>query len=90
MDQALFEDAAEKALYAAVRDVKKEVDASLESGSFDMALMKIASLRPAVDAFFDEVLVMADDESIRSNRLALLRSISDLFGLFADFTKIST
>jgi len=88
VDQALFADAAEKALYAAVQAVKKEVDACLESGSFDMALTKIASLRPTVDAFFDEVLVMAEDEKIRGNRLALLGSIAGLFGRFADFTKI--
>ncbi len=88
VDQALFEDAAEKALYAAVQAVKKEVDACLENGSFDMALTQIASLRPPVDAFFDEVLVMADDEKIRSNRLALLGTIAGLFGRFADFTKI--
>jgi glycyl-tRNA synthetase beta chain len=88
VSQTLFEDAAEKALYTAVQAVKAEVDACLESGRFDMALMKIASLRPTVDAFFDEVLVMAEDEKIRGNRLALLGSIAGLFGRFADFTKI--
>jgi glycyl-tRNA synthetase beta chain len=88
VNQTLFEDAAEKALYTAVQAVKAEVDACLESGRFDMALMKIASLRPTVDAFFDEVLVMAEDEKIRGNRLALLGSIAGLFGRFADFTKI--
>jgi len=90
VDPGLFEDAAEKELYASVQAVKQEVDACLESGSFETALTEIASLRPTVDAFFDEVLVMAKDESIRNNRLALLGSISGLFGLFADFTKIST
>ena len=88
VDQTLFEDAAEKALYTAVQAVKQAVDACLENGSFDTALTKIASLRPAVDAFFDEVLVMADDEKIRRNRLALLGLIAGLFGQFADFTKI--
>lgn len=88
VDQALFEDAAEKALYSAVLAVQQEVDTCLENGSFDMALTKIASLRPSVDAFFDEVLVMAEDEKIRGNRLALLGYIASLFGRFADFTKI--
>ncbi len=88
VDQALFEDAAEKALYSAVQAVQQEIDTCLEGGNFDMALTKIASLRPLVDAFFDEVLVMADDEKVRSNRLALLGSIAALFGRFADFTKI--
>ncbi|MCP3953242.1 MAG: glycine--tRNA ligase subunit beta [Desulfobacterales bacterium] len=88
VDQALFEDAAEKSLYSAVQAVRQEVDTCLQDGNFDMALTKIASLRPPVDTFFDEVLVMADDDKIRSNRLALLGSIADLFGRFADFTKI--
>jgi len=90
VDQGLFEDAAEKELYATVQAVKQEVGDCLENGSFETALTKIASLRPRVDAFFDEVLVMAKDESLRNNRLALLGTISGLFGLFADFTKIST
>jgi glycyl-tRNA synthetase beta chain len=90
VDQGLFEDAAEKELYATVQAVKQEVGDCLENGSFETALIKIASLRPGVDAFFDEVLVMAKDESLRNNRLALLGTISGLFGLFADFTKIST
>jgi glycyl-tRNA synthetase beta chain len=90
VDQGLFEDAAEKELYATVQAVKQEVGDCLENGSFETALTKIASLRPGVDAFFDEVLVMAKDESLRNNRLALLGTISGLFGLFADFTKIST
>ena len=90
VDPGLFEDSAEKDLFNAVSEVKQQVDACLTTGSFDAALIKIASLRGAVDEFFDEVLVMADDEKIRKNRLALLGSIAGLFGLFADFTKIST
>jgi len=90
VDPRLFEDAAEKDLFNAVSKVKQQVDTSLTTGSFDTALIKIASLRGAVDEFFDEVLVMADDEKIRNNRLALLGSIAGLFGLFADSTKIST
>jgi glycyl-tRNA synthetase beta chain len=90
VDAALFADSAEKTLYSAVQAVKQDVDTHLQNGRFDKALKQIASLRPAVDAFFDEVLVMAEDEDVRSNRLALLGSIAAMFGLVADFTKIST
>ena len=86
--EALFENEAERVLYAAVQAVRQTVDGCLADGRFDKALMEIATLRPKVDAFFDEVLVMADDEKIRSNRLALLGTIAGLFGRFADFTKI--
>jgi len=90
VDASRLTDAAEKALYDAFQAVKQDVENRLETGGFDQALKAIASLRPAVDSFFDEVLVMADDDKVRANRLALLGSIAGLFGLFADFTKIST
>ncbi len=90
VDQSLFKDTAETDLFKAVQAVRQEVAGCLESGNFDKALARIASLRPAVDVFFDEVLVMAENESLRSNRLSLLGSIVDLFDQFADFTKLST
>ena len=49
----------------------------------------MASLRGRVDAFFDGVLVMAEDPKVRSNRLALLGNIAGLFEKFADFSKLS-
>jgi len=90
VDAALLADAAELALYDAYQAVRRDVESRLETGGLDQALKTIASLRPAVDTFFDEVLVMADDDKVRANRLALLAAIAGLFGLFADFTKIST
>ena len=63
-----------------------QVAENLESGAFDEALLAIASLKTPVDGFFDGVMVMADDEKLRNNRLALLRQIVDMFGTFADFS----
>ncbi len=88
-DENFFEDDSEKALYSAFNTVKEKVFAGLEKGEFENALREIASLRSPVDAFFDGVMVMADDEKLRNNRLALLSEISGLFGQFADFSKIS-
>jgi len=51
---------------------------------------KKCTLKGAVDAFFDGVLVMDKDESIKNNRLALLWGVSDIFSGFADFSKITT
>ena len=68
---------------------KKVVDA-MNKGFFDQALVDIASLRVVVDAFFDEVMVLAEDKQVRRNRLALLGCITELFGKFADFSKLST
>ena len=59
-------------------------------GDLDNALGAIAGLRDPVDAFFDDVMVMADEDDVRCNRLALLASISAIFGQIADFSQIST
>jgi glycyl-tRNA synthetase beta chain len=88
IDETLFEDPSETALLAEFSRVKGLVVSKLEKGVFDEALLDIASLRPAVDAFFDGVLVMAEDDRVRNNRLGLLRAIANLFALVADFSKM--
>jgi glycyl-tRNA synthetase beta chain len=88
IDDALFEDPTETALMAELNRVKSQVLSKLDQGAFDQALLDIASLRPAVDAFFDGVLVMAEDNRVRNNRLGLLRAVADLFALVADFSKM--
>ena len=90
IDQSLFQHASESALLSAYESVKKRVDDDLEKGFFDQALVHIASLRDSVDAFFEGVLVMAEDAKVRRNRISLLAHIADLFGKFADFSKLST
>jgi len=88
VDPALFEDACESALFAALQGIRAKAKTELDSGDFSQALLTIATLREPVDAFFDGVMVMADDIKIRCNRLALLKQIADLFAEFADFSKI--
>jgi glycyl-tRNA synthetase beta chain len=79
-----FVEPAEKALYDAVEGLRGEVEASLGAADYAAALASLARLRPEVDAFFDQVMVMAEDESVRRNRLALLAGIYDLFGRTAE------
>lgn len=82
VDGRLFEADAERDLDAAVR-------AALEGGgSYDEQLRRLAGLRPAVDRFFDEVLVMAEDARVRANRLALLGATLSLFYRIADISKL--
>jgi len=90
VDENLFQDKCETALFEAYRKVNKKVLDDLDKGLFDQALYDIASLRNVVDDFFDGVMVMAEDKPLRENRLALLINIADMFGMFADFSKIST
>jgi len=89
VDAELFQDAAERALFDEYGRVRFQVSQQVEAGQLDGALNAIASLRGAVDRFFDDVMVMVDDERLRTNRLALLGAIAGLFGDFADFSKIS-
>jgi glycyl-tRNA synthetase beta chain len=90
VDKALFVHASEGALHTACQTVKSQVENLMGQGNLDSALVAIATLRDPVDAFFDDVMVMADDEAVRRNRLALLASISAIFGQIADFSQIST
>ena len=88
IDESLFEHECEAVLFADYKKIKKKVLDDLDKGLFEQALFDIASLRDSVDAFFDGAMVMAEDSSIRNNRLSLLKQIEKLFRLFADFSKI--
>lgn len=90
VDDRLFEHPSESALYAAYLEVAQKVSHAVAGNRFNDALQELASLRNAVDDFFDNVMVMAEDEKIRENRLVLLGHIAALFGKLADFSKIST
>jgi glycyl-tRNA synthetase beta chain len=79
---------AEAGLAHALEQSKEKVREALEAENFLAAYAVLAELRPAVDAFFDAVLVMHRDERIRDNRLALLRSLHELFAPLADFGKL--
>ncbi len=87
---SLFQHTSESKLYSAFKRVNKKVTSNLAKGDFEKALHDIASLRTAVDAFFDSVLVMEKNARIRGNRLNLLKHIADLFETISDFSKIST
>lgn len=90
VDEKRFEAACEGDLHAAFIKIRREVEVCLDDSRFDEAMRKIATLRGPVDAFFDGVMVMAENEAVRANRLALLGEISDLFDSIADFSKLST
>ena len=85
----LFEDAAEGALHAALKQAAGKVESALADGDYLAALTEIATLKPAVDLFFEKVMVMAEDERVRGNRLALLTGIARLFARLADFSRLS-
>lgn len=88
VDETLFEDASETRLFTEVNELKKDISEQIDQGEYETALSRIAGIRPVVDIFFDDVMVMAEDKKIRKNRIALLSSVSGLFKNFADFSKI--
>jgi glycyl-tRNA synthetase beta chain len=79
---------AESALWEAFNQIKEKADASLQAKEYNDAMETIAGLRGDIDRFFDEVLVMDEDEDIRRNRLALLVCLDWFFRKIADFSKI--
>ena len=80
---------AERALYAQAAELKAEVNQLVAAQDYLGALRRIAALRPMVDMFFEEVLVIGPDEGLTQNRFALLKMVGDLFARIADFTKIN-
>ena len=68
--------------------VREEVQENCAAGTYGEALSSLAALAEPVSAFFDEVLVMAEDQKIRHNRLRLLRGLQDLFLGIADFSRL--
>lgn len=88
-DPALMTEKAEKALFQEVLKIQDRFVTLMEGEDYHKALKLISSLKPVVDKFFDEVLVMDPDEALRRNRLTLLTQIEGLFSMFADFSKVS-
>jgi glycyl-tRNA synthetase beta chain len=87
-DPALFADEAERALAAAVAEVREPLATALAGGDVEAALRAAAALRAPVDRYFDDVLVMADDDGVRRNRLAQLRELTELLGALGDFARL--
>ena len=88
VDPGLLNEPAEKQLYAALLKVRDPVLNHIKNKEFSSALEKMGEIKPAVDDFFDNVMVMVEDPALRDNRLCLLRDISGLFSDLADFSKI--
>jgi glycyl-tRNA synthetase beta chain len=86
----LFQEPCEQVLYDALKKVEQDISEDLKRGAFDRSLLTVATLKQPVDGFFEGVMVLTEDQSLRQNRLALLGEIANLFSIFADFSKIST
>ena len=85
----LLTELAEAALHAALLDVQTSADAAFDRGDFAASLQALAALRAPVDAFFDTVMVNADDPALRANRLGLLARLHAAMNRVADLSKLA-
>jgi glycyl-tRNA synthetase beta chain len=90
LDPAGLHEESEKELAALIPQTVATVEKLRAARDYEGALLEIAKLRPAIDKFFDKVMVMVDDESLRANRLALLQTVVKEFSTIADFSEIVT
>ena len=84
VNEALLQQDEERALYAAAQSMQPKIEAALARQDFQAALSELAAVKPQVDAFFDGVMVMADDAAVKQNRLNLLNQLSQQMNAVAD------
>ncbi len=89
IDASLLQEDAEKALHTSIIEMQQQVMPLFSSYQYKEALSTLASLRAVVDRFFDDVMVMADDQALRHNRLALLQQLRNLFFEVADISALA-
>ncbi len=85
----LFTEPAEKNLFLAIETLKRQTEPLIQDGKYQEALVELASLQQVVDNFFNEVMVMCEDEALRKNRIHLLGHLSALFIQIADISKLA-
>ncbi|MDH3718662.1 MAG: glycine--tRNA ligase subunit beta [Planctomycetota bacterium] len=89
LETTLLTDDAERVLYHAMQSAQNDIAPLLDERRYSDSLRRLAELRTPVDSFFDDVMVMADDEAVRNNRLALLTELRALFLDVADISRLT-
>lgn len=89
VDESLLQESAEKELYSALSSLNTEVAAMVANADYQGALSTLSNLRGPIDKFFDEVRVMADDEAVKANRLAILSNLRQQFIGIADISHLA-
>ncbi len=88
INKKLLSDDAEKSFFTTLNNLNDKVQQSVKAAEYEQALTQLAELREPVDAFFDNVMVMDDNEDVRNNRIALLNNLRGLFMQIADLSKL--
>ena len=90
VDERRLTHGAERDLFETLAKLAPEVDRDFENGDYTGALKALATAKPAVDRFFDDVMVMVDDAKVRANRLALLDRVARTMNRVADISRLAT
>jgi len=90
IDKSLLKESAEKSLYQTLQSLQKTVKLLFAEREYQKALFELAKLRETVDQFFDDVMVMVDDEALKNNRLAILANLRGLFMQVADLSRLQS
>ncbi len=88
IDEKLLQEQAEKDLYQSLTTLDEKVQAFIDKAQYQQALNELSSLQQGVDRFFDDVMVMAEDEKLKNNRIALLNKLHGLFLQIADISRL--
>ena len=88
--ESLLEEKEEKDLYKELKKIEKSFEQNVKEKKYQEALGELLKLKPFIDKFFDNVMVMVEDKKLRENRLSLMKIINRMFLKIADFTKITT
>jgi glycyl-tRNA synthetase beta chain len=89
VDTTLLKEPAEIALFAAMNEVAPKAKTQFEAGDYTASLQSLAALRAPVDAFFDSVMVNAEDLALRKNRQGLLKTLHEAMNRVADLSKLA-
>jgi glycyl-tRNA synthetase beta chain len=90
VSEVLLKEPAEIALYAAMQDIAPRANAQFDAGDYTTSLQTLAALRAPVDAFFDGVMVNAEEMDLRLNRQGLLKSLHDAMNRVADLSRLAS
>ncbi len=90
IDPSLFTEPSEKRLWEVRSDTAPVIEKEWKSGAYESAFETLASLKDSIDVFFDDVMVMVDDEQVKKNRLLLLSSLISLYSQIADISKLQS
>ncbi len=89
-DENVLQEEAEKKLFRKFTEIEEKFREDIDKKEYKKALQELLQLKPFIDEFFDNVMVMVEDKKLKENRLSLMKKIDSLFRKLADFTKITT